>query len=168
MEKKDWFDKIKPVENRPRRVSSLRGLTDYLLDPDKIGDFTLHIKPVEDLMGKLVGDFERFGFRDLGDFYELVTNLGGQRGEELPKDAVKVELVNNSRMVEITYEHSTSEDENNYYSHSQKTCVTLPEDADADTIKASFGEDGDVVVTVDKKRKVPEDKRRSIPVTLKY
>lgn len=164
MEKKDWFDKIKPVENRPRRVSSFRGLTDYLLDPEKIGDFTLHIKPVEDLMA----EFEKFGFRDFGDHYELLTNLGGQRGEELPKDAVKVELVNNSRMVEITFEHSTSEDENNYYSHSQKTCVTLPEDADADTIKANFDEDGDVVVTVDKKRKEPENKRRSIPVTLKY
>ena len=164
MEKKDWFDKIKPVENRPRRVSSLRGLTDYLLDPVKMENFTLHIKPVEDLMA----DFEKFGFRDIGDHYELLTNLGGQRGEELPKDAVKVELVNNSRMVEITFEHSTSEDENNYYSHSQKTCVTLPEDADADTIKANFDEDGDVVVTVDKKRKEPENKRRSIPVTLKY
>lgn len=164
MEKKDWFDKIKPVENRPRRVSSLRGLTDYLLDPVKMENLTFHIKPVEDLMA----DFEKFGFRDFGDHYELLTNLGGQRGEELPKDAVKVELVNNSRMVEITFEHSTSEDENNYYSHSQKTCVTLPEDADADTIKANFDEDGDVVVTVDKKRKEPENKRRSIPVTLKY
>ena len=164
MEKKDWFDKIKPVENRPRRVSSLRGLTDYLLDPVKMENLTFHIKPVEDLMA----DFEKFGFRDFGDHYELLTNLGGQRGEELPKDAVKVELVNNSRMVEITFEHSTSEDENNYYSHSQKTCVTLPEDADADTIKANFDEDGDVVVTVDKKRKAPENKRRSIPVTLKY
>ena len=165
MEKKDWFDKIKPVENRPRRVSSLRGLTDYLLDPVKMENLTFHIKPVED---DLMADFEKFGFRDFGDHYELLTNLGGQRGEELPKDAVKVELVNNSRMVEITFEHSTSEDENNYYSHSQKTCVTLPEDADADTIKANFDEDGDVVVTVDKKRKEPENKRRSIPVTLKY
>ena len=74
-----------------------------------------------------------------------------------------------NRTVEITYEHSTSTDENCFYSHSQKTSVTLPADADEETIKAYFDDNDNVVVSVKKKSKEPEKKGpRSIPVGVRH
>ena len=116
-------------------------------------------------------DFDSFGFQDKGDHYEMTTDLGGQKGGSgTPEDAVKVELTGkNNRTVEITYEHSTSADKNCFYSHSQKTSVTLPADADEETIKAFFDENDNVVVSVKKKTKEPEKKvPRSIPVGIKH
>ena len=116
-------------------------------------------------------DFDSFGFQDKGDHYEMTTDLGGQKGASgTPEDAVKVELTGkNNRTVEITYEHSTSTDKNCFYSHSQKTSVTLPADADEETIKAFFDENDNVVVSVKKKTKEPEKKvPRSIPVGIKH
>lgn len=169
MAKRNWFDSIEdrvpstefelsiPSFNRKNLAKTLFG------EPLDLKNFSAHIKPFDDFMAELEG----FGFQDKGDHYEMTTDLGGQRDDSgTPEDAVKVELTGkNNRTVEISYEHSTSTDENCFYSHSQKTSVTLPADADEKTIKAYFDDDDNVVVTVDKKVKEPEKKGpRSIPV----
>lgn len=174
MAKINWFDNIQdrvpavsfdefnlPVfKNRKNLAKTLFG------EPIDLKNLSAHIMPFDDFMA----DLEGFGFQDKGDHYEMTTDLGGQKGESgTPEDAVKVELTGkNNRTVEITYEHSTSTDENCFYSHSQKTSVTLPADADEETIKAFFDENDNVVVSVKKKAKEPEKKcPRSIPVDVK-
>ena len=119
-------------------------------------------------LSNLMKEFEGFGFQDKGDHYEMVADLGGQRGGDTPDDAVKVELTGeDSRIVTITYEHSKSTDDNSFYSHSQKTSVTLPDDADESTIKATFDDDDNVLITVKKIQEKEEPKDRSIPITRK-
>ena len=171
MAKRNWFDSIEdmvpavafdefnlPVfKNRKNLVKTLFG------EPIDLKNLSAHIAPLDDFMAA----FEVLGFKDNGDHYEMVTGLGGHEPSE---DAVKVELTGkNNRTVEITYEHSTSDDEKGYYSHSQRTSATLPADADEETIKAYFDEDGNVVVSVKKKAKEPIKKGpRQIPVSVKH
>jgi len=169
--KKNWYESI---ENRvpstkfefslPTLGDSFRGLTEsFFRKPFDLENVNVHITPFDDFMA----DLEGFGFQDKGNHYEMVTNLGGQKGESgTPEDAVKVELTGkNNRTVEITYEHSTSSDENCFYSHSQKTSVTLPADADEKTLRAFYDDDDNVVVSVEKKAKEEERKGpRYIPI----
>ena len=169
--KKNWFESI---EDRvpatrfefsvPRLNNSFEKLTESLFKrPFDLENVNVHITPFDDFLADLDG----FGFQDKGDYYEMVTNLGGQKGESgAPENSVKVELTGkNNRTVEITYEHSTSSDENCFYSHSQKTAVTLPGDADESTLRAFYDDDDNVVVSVKKKAKEEEGKAsRSIPI----
>lgn len=169
--KKNWYEGI---EDRvpsarfeldfPRWKNNFNSLTESLFrKPFDLENVNVHITPFDDFMA----DLEGFGFQDKGNHYEMVTNLGGQKGESgTPEDSVKVELTGkNNRTVEITYEHSTSSDENCFYSHSQKTSVTLPADADENTLRAFYDDDDNVVVSVKKKAKEEERKTsRSIPI----
>lgn len=175
MAKRNWFDSIKdrvPAVafdefNLPAFKNGMNLAKTLLTEPFDLENVDAHLSPITDLMEELEG----FGFQDKGNYYEMVTDLGGQRGEaKTPEDAVKVELTGkNNRTVEITYEHSTSTDENCFYSHSQKTSVTLPADADEETIKAYFDDNDNVVVSVKKKSKEPEKKGpRSIPVGVRH
>ncbi len=161
--KKNWYDTIGdrvadaefkvnvPSLNRSNFIGSL------FREP-----FDLHLTPIDDFMEELEG----LGFRDKGDYYEMVTNLGGTKGDAgSPENAVQVKLTGkNNRTVEITYEHSTSDDKDCFYSHSQKTCVTLPTDADDKTIEAHFNDDDNVVISVKKKTVHEEPKVRNIPI----
>ena len=171
--KKNWFETIRDrvpdtkFEIEVPRFNHSRSLAETLFgEPFDFGNINVRIPATfDEFMDKLGG----FGFQDHGDHYELTTNLGGQiTATGTPDDAVKVELTGkDNRTLEITYEYSTSEDEELHYSHSQKTRDTLPDDADEDTIKAYFDEDDNVVVSVEKKKPV-EDKgntTRTIPVT---
>ena len=170
MAKRNWFDRVEDIapatefeftlpefKNGKNLVKTLFG------EPIDLKNLSAHIAPFDDFMA----DLEGFGFQDKGDHYEMVTGLGGHEAAE---DAVKVELTGkDNHTVEITYEHSTSTDENCFYSHSQKTSATLPADADEETIKAYFDEDGNVVVSVKKKAKEPVKKGpRQIPVSVKH
>lgn len=174
MAKRNWFESIEdrvPATNLEFSFPSIRKETRNLLktlfeEPFDLESVNSHIMPFDDFMA----DLEGFGFQDKGDRYEMITNLGGQKGESgTPEDAVKVELTGkNNRTVEVTYEHSTSKDENCFYGHSQRTSVTLPADADEETLKAYFDDNNNVVITADKKAKVPEKKApRSIPIGVK-
>ena len=116
----------------------------------------------------IVKGTEDFGFKDNGDHYEMVTNLGGQKNEACDTgNATKVELTGkNGRTVEISYEYSSEKNDKYYYSHSQKTSVTLPADADESTLRAYYDDNDNVVVSV--KKRVPEKaekKVRNIPIS---
>jgi hypothetical protein len=170
MAKRNWFDSIEDVVpsakfefNLPAFKNGMNLAKTLFGEPFDLDNVNEHITPFDDFMAALDG----FGFKDKGDHYEMVTGLGGHEAAE---DAVKVELTGkNNRTVEITYEHSTSTDENNFYSHSQKTSATLPADADEETIKAYFDEKGNVVVSVKKKAKEPVKKGpRQIPVGVRH
>ena len=117
--------------------------------------------PLTDLMAELDG----IGFQDRKDHYELVTELVGNG--DIKEDAVKIELLHESEdagaYVKVTYEHKT-ETENSHYSHSQTTCVTLPKDADEETVSAHFDEKNRVVVTVNKKEEPKKNGCRTIPI----
>jgi len=174
MAKKNWFEGIEnrvPATkfefNLPAFRDGMNLAKTLFKEPFDLENVNVHITPFDDFMA----DLEGFGFKDKGDRYEMTTDLGGQKGESgTPEDAVKVELTGkDNRTVEITYEHSTSTDENCFYSHSQKTSVTLPADADEETIKAYFDDNDNVVVSVKKKSKEPEKKGpRSIPVGVRH
>ena len=110
-------------------------------------------------------NFDKFGFQDKGDYYEMVTNIGGHK--DIKESAVKVELSGkNNDVVTVTYEHSVVT-ENSNYSHSQNTTVTLPKDADAETISAHFDGDNNVVITV-KKKVVKEKKPRTREIPIRH
>lgn len=170
MAEKEWFESIRdrvPSTTKfeftlPELSSGLNLVKTLFREPFDLENVNVHLTPITDLMEELEG----FGFQDKGNYYEMVTDLGGQRGEaETPEDAVKVELTGkDNRTVEITYEHSTSTDKNCFYSHSQKTSVMLPADADDNTLKARFNDDGNVVIWVKKKVKEPEKTSRTIPI----
>lgn len=162
MAKRNWFDSI---ENRVPAVT----FDEFNLPVFKNGmnlAKTLLTEPFD----LDFSDFDSFGFQDKGDHYEMTTDLGGQRGDsEDPEDAVKVELTGkDNRTVEISYERTVQAD-NYHYGHTQKTSITLPADADEETVRAFFDDDNDVVVSVKKKAKEPEKKvPRSIPVGIKH
>ena len=166
--KKNWYDSIEDrVPSASFELDIPRGIEklaeSFFKRPFDLENVNVHLSPIEDLMAGLDG----FGFQDKDGHYEMVTNLGGQKGESgTPSDSVKVELTGkNNRTVEITYEHSTSNDENCFYSHSQKTSVTLPADADENTLRAFYDDDDNVVVSVKKKAKEETRKTsRSIPI----
>ena len=169
--KKNWYEGIEDRVPSTRFEFSLPAVGDsfnklaesFFRKPFDLENVNVHITPFDDFMADLDG----FGFQDKGNHYEMVTNLGGQKGESgTPEDAVKVELTGkNNRTVEITYEHSTSSDENCFYSHSQKTSATLPADADERTLRAFYDDDDNVVVSVEKKAKEESGKAsRSIPI----
>lgn len=169
MANKNWFDDFckEKAEKSKVNVPSLKrnyGIETLLREPF----FNNTLATPWGHLSKLMRDFDDFGFQDKGDHYEMVTDLGGQRGGDTPDDAVKVELTGeDNRMVTITYEHSKSTDDNCFYSHSQKTSVTLPDDADDSTIKATFDNDDNVVITVKKIQEKEEPKDRRIPITRK-
>ena len=169
-EKKNWFDCIEDrVPDATRFEVTLpkingKHLRDiFFKEPFTFDNVSLSVQPLNELLD----EFKDFGFQDFDDHYEMVTNLGGQKCDNgTPKESVKVELTGkNNRIVEITYEHSASADENCFYSHSQKTSVTLPADADENTVRAYFDEDDNVVVSVKKKVKEEDAKTsRVIPI----
>lgn len=174
-EKKNWFDSIGdrlPATrfefSIPKFNNSVEKLAEsFFKGPFDLENVNVHNTQFDDLMV----DLEGFGFQDKGGYYEMVTNLGGQKGESgAPENSVKVELTGkNNRTVEITYEYSTSSDENCFYSHSQKTSVTLPSDADEKTLKAFYDDDDNVVISVKKKAKEEKVKTsRSIPINCKF
>lgn len=167
--KKNWFESIQDRVPEATFELSLptfnrgRSLVDSLFkSPFDLENVDVHLTPFKDLLN----DFKDFGFKDMDDHYEMVTNLGGQKGESgAPEEAVKVELTgDDDRTVEITYEHSTSSDDHCFYSHSQRTSVTLPDDADEKTVRAYFDDDDNVVVSVMKKVEEEKPKVRTIPI----
>ena len=172
MAKKNWFETISDIvpdtkfELEVPHFNHSRSLAKTLFDePFDLGNINVRIPTTfDEFMNRLDG----FGFQDCKDHYELTTDLGGQRNNaETPEDAVKVELMGkDNRTVSITYSHSTSTDENCFYSHSQRTSVTLPDDADEETVRAYFNDDNNVVVTVKKKKPLENSGKttRSIPV----
>ena len=169
MAKRNWFDSIQdrvPAVAFDFKIPALKDGTNLAKtlfgEPFDLDNVNARVTPFD-----FMADLEGLGFQDKGDRYEMVTGLGGHEAAE---DAVKVELTGkNNRTVEITYEHSTSTDENCFYSHSQKTSATLPADADEETIKAYFDEKGNVVVSVKKKAKEPVKKGpRQIPVGVRH
>ena len=175
MAKRNWFDSIEDKVpavafdefNLPVFKTGMNLAKTLFGEPFDLDNVNEHITPFDDFMAAL----ESFGFKDKGDHYEMVTDLGGQRNNtRASEDAVKVELTGkDNRTVEITYEHSTSTDEKCFYSHSQRTSATLPADADEETIKAYFDEKDNVVVSVKKKAKEPVKKvPRQIPVGVRH
>lgn len=167
--KKSWYETIQdrlPEKNhkfdleKPFSFPTWSKLHDILLNDDSI-------IPFNDIME----DFDKFGFEDKGDYYEMTTNLGGQKNEgDTPENRTKIELTGrNNRTVKITYEYSNKDsDGNNFYSHSQMTQVVLPDNADEDTLHAFYNDDNNIVLTVKKKvKKEPEKKTRSIPIEKK-
>lgn len=162
-EKKNWYDSVNDKLSNRKFEVNIPSLNRNKFIGSFFGEpIDLHLTPISDLMEELEG----FGFQDMGDYYEMVTNLGGTRGDnESLQESVKVKLTgNNNRTVEVTYEHSTSEDEECFYSHSQKTCVTLPNDADDKTLEAHFDEDDNVVITVKKEEIRKQPNSRNIPI----
>ena len=164
MAKKNWSETSNdrlPAErkNHESLFSNFFGLDDYPTFSIRniLGDPSL--SPLHDMMGELDG----VGFQDFGDHYEMVTELGGNG--DVKEDAVKIELLHEDTgaYVKVTYEHNTKT-EHSHYSHSQTTCVTLPKDADEETVSAHFDEKNRVVVTVDKKVQEKQNHSRNIPI----
>jgi hypothetical protein len=159
MEKKNWYENVNenvPVKNKNRHPLSF----------DAFDIFNLPSLPDDDF--GLMKGLDGIGFQDKGTYYEMVTELGGNG--DVKEDAVKIELTNPEDAylgvgtVKVTYEHMVST-EHSSYSHSQATTVSLPEDADVDTISAHFDAENRVVVTVDKKVKKEKKHSRDIPIT---
>lgn len=156
MGKKNWFDGI---NNRlPAK--------EYDFELPELGDFGNfangllgHVKDYDNFMKS----FNDFGFQDKDDHYEMVTELGGNGN--VKEDAVKVELADEKdaylgvSTVKISYEHNGGT-EHGTYSHTQKTQVSLPADADKETLRAYFDDNNNVVITV--KKKVKEEPKRGI------
>lgn len=174
MAKRNWFDSIQDrvpaVAFDEFKIPALKdgmNLAKTLFgEPFDLENVNARVTPFD-----FMADLEGLGFRDKGDRYEMTTNLGGQKGEAgAPEDAVKVELTGkDNRTVEITYDHRSGDGESCFYSHSQRTSVTLPADADEKTVKACFDENDNVVVSVMKKVKEPEKKGpRTIPVSVRH
>lgn len=155
---KNWYETIGdrlPAEKKNYELNfpeALTGLAKYMLGGSHLANF-------DDFMAPLEG----IGFQDLDDHYEMVTELGGNG--DVKEDAVKIELLHDEgpAYVKVTYEHKT-ETEHSHYSHSQTTTVTLPKDADEETVSAHFDEKNRVVVTVDKKAQKKANKCRNIPI----
>ena len=171
MAKKNWFDGIQDRVsdasfdefNLPVFKSGMNLAKTLLTDPFDLDNVHMHVAPVEDLLA----DLEKSGFKDKGDYYEMVTGLGGYGVDGgVPEDAVKVELLGaKDNIVEITYEHQISDGEHSFCRHAQKTSVTLPADADNKTVKAEFDDENNVVVTVKKKvAQEPAKRSREIPI----
>ena len=167
MAKKNWFETINdrvPAETKfeVSLPSFGKGFFNSLIGEDPFG-FDAHITPIKDLMEELDGVFQ-----DKGDHYEMVTNLGGFHVPAgVPENAVKVQLTGKKEnIVEISYEHS-SDDGDEFYSHSQKTSVMLPADVIKETLKAYFDDDDNVVISVEKKKPNEENGKagRIIPIT---
>lgn len=149
----------KPVEKK-RNTS----FTDEINDLMDLRNFPLGLNPYEPFPFEELTPlkFDKFkvdmlGFEDMGDHYRLVTNLGGlanrKENQKLDEDHVKVEIHGKIKpYVEISYEYKEEDTQRGYFytSHSQKTSVSLPVDADADTVDAFINDDGDIVVTVEK------------------
>ena len=166
MAKKNWYDTIN--DRVPAKVNKRN--VDELLWPIFRRSFenslfgNMGAVPINDLMEELEG----VGFQDREDHYEFVTELVGNG--DVKEDAVKIELIHESLLkenrgacVKVTYEHKT-ETEHSFYSHSQTSTVTLPEDADENTVSAHFDEKNRVVVTVDKKVQKKTNQSRTIPI----
>ena len=118
----------------------------------------------------LFEEFDDFGFKDKGNHYEMVTNLGGQKDNAGdPVGDVKIELTGkDGRTVEISYEHKSDDKEHGFYHHSQTTRVTLPHDADAETVRAYFDKDDNIVISVKKKSpKMEKSGAKEIPISRK-
>ena len=161
MAKRNWFETIS--DNLPAECE-YEGPTPFGKFFDSIFPTPVlekHFTPIKDLMK----GFESVGFQDKGDYYELVTDLGGNG--DVKEDAVNIELreTESPALVKITYNHKAS-NEHSSYSHSQSTMVTLPEDANPETLSAYFDEErkNKVIVTVDKVIKKEPKSVRTIPI----
>ena len=164
MAKRNWYETIDDRVPAKRDYDDFwpslgKGLARALFTDDHFG-----VTPMKSLFDEL----GVVGFQDKKDHYEMVTELGGNG--DVKGDNVKIELLHESKdtpaYVKVTYEHKT-ETEHSSYSHSQTTSVTLPDDADEETVSAHFDEDNKVVVTA--KKKVVEQKKnvRTIPIITK-
>lgn len=165
MAKKNWYETI-TSDVTPTRLGTITDPFWHAMKRSFENSFAgnMEAKPIESLMADLDG----VGFQDMKDHYEMVTELGGNG--DIKEDAVKIELLHGDMLsiketprVKVTYEHSVST-EHSHYSHSQTTYVTLPEDADEETVSAHFDEKNRVVVTVDKKSKPKRNTSRVIPI----
>ena len=179
MAKRNWFENIEDEGHNAKKKALARN-ENSLIPFDNLMRSLFGDRPfeIENVNVRVPGTFDDFvksfndlGFKDKGDSYELVTNLGGQKTDDsTPEDSVKVEFNgDNNRMITVNYSHSTSNGDNSFYSHTQSTSATLPDDADEDTLTAHFDEGNNVVVTVKKKAPKNDDgeKVRSIPVSRK-
>lgn len=167
MAKKNWFETIN--DRVPAKAFKRNYVDDYFWPIIRDGFQNALFGdegavPIGDLMEELEG----VGFQDRVDHYEFVTELVGNG--DVKEDAVKIELLHESLLkenrgayVKVTYEHKT-ETEHSFYSHSQTTTVTLPVDADENTVSAHFDEKNRVVVTVDKKVQKTTNRSRTIPI----
>jgi hypothetical protein len=173
MAKRNWYDTINdrmPAERKNHKMISpfdFFGLDDYDLGNIR----NILGNPPLTKLDSLMSDLEGIGFQDKKDHYEFVTELVGNG--DVKEDAVKIELLHDDTLsikdvedtarVKVTYEHTVST-EHSHYSHSQTTCVTLPEDADEETLAAHFDAKNRVVVTVGKKVQKKANYTRNIPI----
>ena len=180
MAKRNWFENIEDEGHNAKKKALARNENSLMSFDDLLRHlFGNHPFEIENVDVRVPGTFDDFvksfndsGFKDKGDSYEFVTNLGGQRCryDAADEDSVKVEFNgDDNRMITVNYSYATSNGVKKFYSHTQSTSATLPDDADEDTVTAHIDEGNNVVVTAKKKAPKKDDggNLRSIPVSRK-
>ena len=96
-------------------------------------------------------------FEDKGDFYEL--RIPVEKSVQVSNVKVRVEDTLTLPVVTVAYAQRTKTSQSTYALQE-----TLPEEANPETLKAVLGDDGNLVVTVDKKVEERKPKTREIPI----
>ena len=96
-------------------------------------------------------------FEDKGDFFEL--RIPVEKSVQVSNVKVRVEDTLTLPVVTVAYAQRTKTSQSTYALQE-----TLPEEANPETIKAVLDEDGNLVVTVDKKVEEKKPKTRVIPI----
>lgn len=96
-------------------------------------------------------------FEDKGDFFEL--RIPVEKSVQVSNVKVRVEDTLTLPVVTVAYAQRTKTSQSTYALQE-----TLPEEANPETIKAVLGDDGNLVVTVDKKVEEEKPKSRMIPI----
>ena len=96
-------------------------------------------------------------FEDKGDFFEL--RIPVEKSVQVSNVKVRVEDTLTLPVVTVAYAQRTKTSQSTYALQE-----TLPEEANPETIKAVLDEDGNLVVTVDKKVEEKKPTSRIIPI----
>lgn len=96
-------------------------------------------------------------FEDKGDFFEL--RIPVEKSVQVSNVKVRVEDTLTVPVVTVAYAQRTKTSQSTYALQE-----TLPEEANPETIKAVLSEDGNLVVTVDRKVEEKKPKTRVIPI----
>ena len=96
-------------------------------------------------------------FEDKGDFFEL--RIPVEKSVQVSNVKVRVEDTLTLPVVTVAYAQRTKTSQSTYALQE-----TLPEEANPETIKAVLGDDGNLVVTVDKKVEEKKPTSRIIPI----
>ena len=96
-------------------------------------------------------------FEDKGDFFEL--RIPVEKSVQVSNVKVRVEDTLTLPVVTVAYAQRTKTSQSTYALQE-----TLPKEANPETIKAVLGDDGNLVVTVDKKVEEEKPKSRMIPI----